>query len=207
MSTSGGGGPLKPWQFLAYEMVLDLATVDARGLQDAQGHLRSLGLQVTTLAEALGDDPLAAEQVYGLHNQCHRLQPPAGVRQAPIPFHLWVWGSIEARGEALPDAYFIAMDGGSYVGLSSVVRVPRLPGVLHSRFTGVLGAYQGRGIARGLKAATIAYAVEHDYVQLRSTVLADNLAMLRVNESLGFVRRREFVQSYPQLVSSKPLSA
>ena len=65
----------------------------------------------------------------------------------------------------------------------------------------MLPEYTGRGIGYALKASLIRYALKHGFRELRTTVLADNLAMLRINETLGFERYREFIQSYPQLNS------
>jgi GNAT superfamily N-acetyltransferase len=196
---------LKPWQFLAYDLTLDLTTVAREPIDRARN--ASAGIEVVSLAALIDADPSAAERVYSLHTECYRLQPPADAHEEPIPYHLWRWGSIEARGEALPDAYFVAVVDGDFAGLSTVVQLPRLPGVLQSRFTGVLPAHRGSGIARRLKAETIAYAVDNGYRELRATVLAANTAMLHIDEAFGFQRRREYVIAYPHLTVEKRYTA
>jgi GNAT superfamily N-acetyltransferase len=194
---------LKPGQYIALEMTLELAHADRGRLEAASRRLRDQGIRLTNLAALLETDSDAASRVHALHDECHRRQPPAQAGRAPIPYHLWAWGSLDARGEALPDAYFIAVDGeGRYVGLSSAVAMPRLPGVLLSRLTGVAAGYERRGIASALKAETVLYAIANGYREMRSTVLADNAAMLRINESFGFVPRREIVQSFPHLMTT-----
>jgi len=205
-STDKPPGPLKPWQFLVYELALDL-TAAPRDRIDAARRDRPAAVDIVSLSSLLDADPSSAERAYALHSECYRLQPPAMAHDEPIPYHLWRWGSIEARGEALPDAYFVAVEGNDFVGLSTVVQQLRLPGVLQSRFTGVLPAHRNRGIACLLKAETIAYALDHGYRELRATVLADNAPMLHLNESFGFQRRREYVIAYPHLTFEKRFTA
>jgi mycothiol synthase len=52
--------------------------------------------------------------------------------------------------------------------------------------TGVKRDWRGRGIARTLKAAQIAWAKEHGLTRLTATNELRNAAMIRVNESLGY---------------------
>lgn len=197
---------LKPWQFLAYELRLEVARIDLQSLQPIEKRLADQDISITSLAREREIDAAAVEKAYALHDASYRRQPPATLRQTHIPFNLWAWGSFEAA-EALPDAYFIAVAHGRYVGLTTTTRLRRMPGSLECRFTGVLPEYAGRGVGLALKAFSIRYAVEKGYRELRTTVLAENTAMLRINESLGFVRHREFVQSYPQLTEPHVLKA
>jgi GNAT superfamily N-acetyltransferase len=196
------GAPLQPWQFLAHELRLDLHDVSVASLDGWKQRLT--GVRLTNLSREHDRDPASLDRIYALHCDCYLHQPPLALRRAPIPFHLWIWGSLEARDEALPDAYFVARAARRYVGVSTVVRLRRLPGVLECRFTGVLPEFAGRGIGHALKAETVRYAIEHGYRELRTVVLADNVPMLRINESLGFQLHRSFIQSYPQLMQPQP---
>jgi RimJ/RimL family protein N-acetyltransferase len=192
---------LKPWQFHAYELRLDLTRVNVERFISVEDRLAD-GIRITTLARQRERDPNAVDKAYALHDECYRRQPPVALRQTRLPFKLWAWGSLDAI-DALPDAYFLAVDGDRYVGLTTATLIRRLPGTLECRFTGVLPEYAGKGIGRGLKVSLIRYALKHGFRELRTTVLADNIAMLKINEGLGFERYREFVQSYPQLNSSR----
>jgi hypothetical protein len=58
----------------------------------------------------------------------------------------------------LPDAYFIASDGDTYVGVSDLHVRGAAPRHLFQGFTGVFAPYRRRGIARALKLAGIRYA-------------------------------------------------
>jgi GNAT superfamily N-acetyltransferase len=197
---------LKPWQFLAYELRLEVDRFNREAFAPIEQRLADQGIAITTLARQRDLGAAAVEKAYALHDACYRRQPPVALRQTRLPFKLWAWGSLEAA-DALPDAYFIAVADGGYVGLTTAARIRRLLGTLECRFTGVLPEYAGRGIGMALKACSIRFALENGYRELRTTVLADNIAMLTINESLGFVRHREFIQSYPQLNAPHLLKA
>ena len=195
---------LRPGQHLAYDLRLDLQDAPRDRLEAARRRLREAGLEIVTLDSERARDPAAAERIYALHNACRVRQPPAGARQPPITYRLWSWSFLPERGrDALPDAYFAASDNDAYVGLSAAVRLSvatgsrREPEVLFSAFTGVLSAYAGCGIGAAVKAETIVYALEHGYREMRTTVLAENVPMLRINESFGFRRYGESLQAYP----------
>lgn len=192
---------LKPWQHWALDLRLALRDVDKDALAAAAERVAAQGIRITTLTRELERDPRSARRVYELHRECFALQPPPEVERAPIPYHLWEWAAL-AAAESLPEAYFIAEEGERYVGLSATARPRRLPGVLECRFTGVLPSHASRGIGQALKASVIAYALLHGYGELRSTVLAENTAMLRINAALGFRTHRRFVQSYALLPKS-----
>lgn len=197
-------GKLGPGKHLAYEMRLELREVEREALEEARRRLMRQGVGLTTLAAEREHDPMSVGRIYVVHNECRRHQPPAGLRVAPLTYRLWAWSFLgEAGREALPAAFFVAMEAEEYVGLSAVVRVSvatgarREPEVLVSGFTGVLPQYGGRGIGAGLKAATVLYALENGYREMRSTVLAENGPMMRINEKLGFRVCRERVEAYP----------
>jgi RimJ/RimL family protein N-acetyltransferase len=193
---------LKPWQFLAYEMRLDPRRADRELLNLASKRLIEKGLRLSTLLHEIDAGGGALRRVFALHCECFRRQPPSEVRPERVPFQLWQWAALESV-EAAPDAYFIAVAGSEYVGLSAPARPRRLPGVLECRFTGVATAYGARGVGLALTAAVVGYGFEHGYTELRSTVLAQNVPMLRINEALGFRRHRQFIQSYPQLAAAR----
>ena len=195
---------LKPGQHLVYEMRLDLAEVERGAIEAALSRLERQSVGLTTLATEKERDPTAVQRAYALHNACRQRLPPAGQRAAALPFRLWCWSFLAETGpDALPEAYFIATLGDAYVGLSAAVRMSvatgtrREPDVLVSGFTGVLPQHGGRGIGAALKAATVLYALENGYREMRATVLAENAAMLHINEALGFRTRRQGLQAFP----------
>ena len=180
---------------LMYQLRLDVAAFQPELFEANRRRLVDQGIHITTLAAELARDAVALDAIYEFHNECRRRQPPIEIRQRPIPRHLWVEACVDGD-EALPDAYFIAVDGERYVGVSVVHRILGEPEVLTAGFTGVLAAESGRGIGLAVKSETIAYACSHGYQEIRTGVLAENVAMLRINEELGFRVDHQEVRRY-----------
>jgi mycothiol synthase len=80
---------------------------------------------------------------------------------------------------------FVALGEGDVVGYATLAVHE---GVGTHAMTGVKRAWRGRGVARALKAAQIAWAKEHGLARLEATNELRNAAMIRVNESLGYRR-------------------
>lgn len=180
---------------LAYELCLDVAGFDASRFDAVLRRLVEQGVSFATLAAEQQHVSDALDRIYALHNECRRRQPPVEMRQIPIPRDFWV-SSFVTGSEALPDAYFVAVDDARYIGVSVVHRTEDEPDVLTAGFTGVLPAHAGRGVGLGLKLETIVYARAHGYRQIRTAVLAENVPMVRINEAVGFRRISEDLKRY-----------
>ncbi|MDP9320056.1 MAG: GNAT family N-acetyltransferase [Chloroflexota bacterium] len=143
----------------------------------------STGIQITTLAavrDALGEDAL--EPVWELHSAC-RLDHAALGRATPQPFAEWLSDNV-TDAAALPDAYFVALDGARYVGVSSVRRDGE--DTLRIGITGVLPGYRRRGIARLLTVRVHAWAKAHGSSEIHTETTKESTAMLALNDSLGY---------------------
>ncbi|MGI8747891.1 MAG: GNAT family N-acetyltransferase [Deinococcus sp.] len=79
----------------------------------------------------------------------------------------------------------LALDGISWVGLSSLRRTPT-PGVSAFGLTVVLPSYRGRGVATMLKRRALAFAAARGDHAVSSEVHEHNLVMRALNERLGF---------------------
>jgi mycothiol synthase len=77
----------------------------------------------------------------------------------------------------------VALGDGEVVGYA-VLTVHE--GIGTHAMTGVKRAWRGRGVARALKVAQIAWAKEHGLTSLSATNEERNAPMIRVNESLGY---------------------
>ena len=86
------------------------------------------------------------------------------------------------------DAFFVAVDpaSGRAVGYASLLMVPGSTTTAWHDMTAVLRAYRGRGIARTLKAATIAWALDHGLTALETGNDEANAPMRAVNARLGY---------------------
>lgn len=166
----------------AYQQVVALATAPMP-LGAAEARVGD-AVAVRTLAELRerdGDPALVA--AYQLHTVARLDQPTLGPVTAP-PFVDWLVYNVEAAA-ALPDAYFIAVDGDRFVGCSSVRRSSE--DQLEIGITAVLPAYRRRGIARLLKLRVHDWARRNGYREIHTSTTGPNVGILRLNESLGYV--------------------
>ena len=166
----------------SYAQVLAVASapLPTRALEE---RVRSSGVQVTTLAalrDALGEPAL--EAAWDLHSAC-RLDHGGLGRATPQPFADWVAENV-AGASALPAAYFVALDGARYVGLSSALRDG--DDTLRMSVTGVLPAYRRRGIGRLLKLRLHAWARANGVSEIHTTTTKADPAMLALNDALGY---------------------
>ena len=167
----------------AYEQVLALATaripVDA-----AEARLALSGIAIATLADLRarrGDDAL--RDAYHLHTAARLDQPTLG-RVTAYPYADWLEFNVESA-DALPEAYFVAVDGDRMVGCSSVRRASQ--DQLRIGITAVLPAYRRRGIARALKLRCHDWARRNGYREIHTSTSRSNAGMVALNESLGYV--------------------
>jgi RimJ/RimL family protein N-acetyltransferase len=85
----------------------------------------------------------------------------------------------------LPDACFIAVKRGEFVGYSNLITAQD---GFDTDMTGVARPYRGKGVATLLKLRGIRYAQDHGNQKLWVVNDSVNAAMLALNAKLGFVR-------------------
>jgi GNAT superfamily N-acetyltransferase len=166
----------------AYEEVVALATAPLP-LRAAEARVGG-AVAIRTLAALREERGQAALiEAYELHTAARLDQPTLGPVTS-APFADWLAYNVEAP-EALPDAYFIAVDTARFVGCSSVRRSSE--DQLQIGITAVLPAYRRRGIARLLKLRVHDWARRNGYREIHTSNTGPNVGMLRLNESLGYV--------------------
>jgi GNAT superfamily N-acetyltransferase len=86
------------------------------------------------------------------------------------------------------DAFFVAVDtaSGRVVGYANLIMLPGSTMVAYHDMTTVLRAYRRRGIARVLKEATIAWALDNGLTALETGNDEANAPMRAVNARLGY---------------------
>jgi GNAT superfamily N-acetyltransferase len=94
---------------------------------------------------------------------------------------------------ALPEAHFIAIHGGRYVGESSMGKEGTDPGVIYQHLTAVLPDERGKGIAMALKLRTVEYATRAGFREIRTWNASINRPMLAINEALGFAKQPAWI--------------
>jgi len=103
------------------------------------------------------------------------------VAAAP-PFDEWL-----EQENRLGAVAVVALDGDHVVGYARLYRIPGHAHRLENGLTAVSKSHRRRGIATAMKRAQIAWAHEHGYVEIDSSMVEGNAAMRRVNERLGYV--------------------
>jgi ribosomal protein S18 acetylase RimI-like enzyme len=177
--------------FRSLDFELDLAAHAAHdgALAPAAPHQR---IEITPLTEERARHPDWLPALHALYVSVNR--------EVPLPNHIdpaldaAVFADyLERAPTSLPEACFIAKEGERYVGLCILHANEDDPTCLQHLFTGVDAACRGRGVARELKLATIAFARRRGYARIVTAVESNNPSMLALNESLGFVRRSGLV--------------
>jgi GNAT superfamily N-acetyltransferase len=92
----------------------------------------------------------------------------------------------------LPDAYFVAVHDGNYVG-TSALWASQAGSDLYTGLTGVKRAYRQKGIALALKLRGIAYARAHAHPLIKTWNESNNRAILSINERLGYAKQPAWI--------------
>jgi len=174
-----------------WESRLDLAAFDPGPFAGAPGRAEAAGVRITTLAEELRADPEAMRKAYALHAEA-RLDVPSLDPQTRSPFERFEEEVLRSPW-ALPEAYFIAIRGGRYVGECALAVEGADPSIIHQQLTAVLRDARGKGIAMALKLRAVAYAKERGFREIRTWNASTNRPMLAINEALGFAKQPAWI--------------
>ena len=104
----------------------------------------------------------------------------------PASTTLEEWLEEEAT---LPGGSFVALAGEQIVGYSGLMRDRDDPTRAEDGLTAVRRAWRGRGIARALKQAELAWAAENGLREIVTWTQRGNEGMCRLNEQLGYEYR------------------
>ena len=149
------------------------------------------GIEVVTIADELAKDPARLREVFELDNVLSRDVPRVDP-YTPPPFEMFR-DFVLSGPRALPEGFFLAKDGDTYVGVSNLEKLESLPDTLYTGFTGVRREYRGRGIAMCLKLRAIDYARRHGFRWIRTGNSTLNAPMLGINMKLGFVKENIWI--------------
>jgi RNA polymerase sigma factor (sigma-70 family) len=162
------------------------------------------GIRISTLREERESDPACIEKLYALMTRVKQDDPAqAGVALPAFNrTETLLWLELPY---VLPDAYFIAVHGGEYVGVSDLHLQGAAPGQLVHGFAGVLEPYRRRGLARRLLQAGVHYAQRHGHHTLRAFVQPRQAAGLALATACGYQRRFSHVRLEKCLRPTVPL--
>lgn len=171
----------------SWESRLDVASFDPAPFAAAPERAARAGVRITTLADELQTDPDAVRKAYELH-EAARVDVPSLDPPSPSPYERFEQEVLRAP-YAAPEAHFLAIRGGRYVGESAMGKEGTDPGVIYQHLTAVLRDERGKGIAMALKLATVDYAKRHGLREIRTWNASINRPMLAINEALGFAKQ------------------
>lgn len=169
----------------AWEAHLDVAAFDPTPFAAVPAQVAAQGIQIRTLAELMQSDPDCWQKLYNL-DASTVADVPSSEPGTPPSYASWEQ-LVRYASNLIPEAYFIALDGTRYVGVSCLSTLNDTRD-LEVGYTCTDGHYRGRGIAFALKLQTIAYAQAVGTPFIRTENNSTNLPMLRINNGLGFVR-------------------
>lgn len=176
----------------SWESRLDVGAFDAAPFASAGPRVDAQGVTLTTLAAERERDPNALGQAYDLFCDCDRDVPSVDPVTAE-PFEKFVRNEVEGPNAVL-DGFFLAIDQGRYLAVSSLFKTEADRGVLYQGLTGVRREARGRGLAMALKLETVAYAKANGYREIRTWNDTANQPMLRINEAMGFARQPAWIE-------------
>ncbi len=162
---------------------LDLTTFDAAAFAEKVARFEAAGYTIRTLTDLKAHDPEWGKKLHPLVNTIAEDVP------SPEPH---VWSTYEEwlpRFEAYPtlihDAYFVALDGERWVGLSFLLKDLARPDFIEQGLTGTLRDYRCKGIATALKVVGSQWAQASGYTTIE-TDNEENNPMYALNMQLGY---------------------
>ncbi len=156
-------------------LVLDLTAIEAPRVEPPDG------VEIVTWAERPGTE----RAMYEVAREAYPDVP--GEDDAVVaPFEEWLSMDMQGAGDR-PEATFLALAGDEVVAYAKLALSRARPEVAMHDMTGVRRAWRGRGIARALKAAEIAWAKESGYERLETQNEERNEPIRRLNERFGYV--------------------
>jgi GNAT superfamily N-acetyltransferase len=156
-------------------LVLDLRAIEAPRVEPPDG------IEIVTWAQRPG----AERAMYEVAREAYP-DVPGEDDAVMAPFEEWLSMDMQGAGDR-PDATFLALADGEVVAYAKLSLSRARPAVAMHDMTGVRRAWRGRGVARALKAAEIAWAKESGYERLETQNEERNEPIRRLNERFGYV--------------------
>ncbi|TMI27779.1 GNAT family N-acetyltransferase [Candidatus Bathyarchaeota archaeon] len=173
-------------RFRTWESRLNPAAVDMSHFSHYSEKASKAGVEITSLARELEADPDCHKKLYEL-NQELMSDVPMPESYTPISYEQWLSFDMKDPG-LVPEAYAIAKDRSTYIGLSTIRRLDKEPHGLFQALTGVRREYRGKGIAFAMKLKVIEYAQKNGFERIKTENATTNVPMLGINTRLGFKR-------------------
>jgi mycothiol synthase len=155
-------------------LLLELSTIEAPAVQTPPG------VEILTWA----DHPDLARGMYEVAVEAYA-DVPGGDTEEMESFEDWIAHDMQSSGDQ-PEATFVAVAGGEVVGYAKYFLTAARPTVAFHDMTAVRRSWRGRGVARSLKQAQIAWAKHAGYEVLETANEERNEPIRRLNADLGY---------------------
>jgi mycothiol synthase len=170
---------------------LDIEKFNPGPYTDLESSLFAKGIKIKTLREMEWDAD-RDHKLYDLFWETFEDVPQEDSHIEKAEFTEWVrWGLNDPT--ILPDAYFIATFGESYIGMRELYKDPD-NNILLGGWLGVRRPYRGLGVGLAMQLRGIAYAREQGYPVLKTCTAIQNAPMQALFNKLGYARDPEWQQ-------------
>ena len=160
---------------------LHVADVDLEAFASLFQRLTAAGITFGTLRERQMADPQWLEQFTFLDNQTRSTSG-----NPEVPRSVAAMRSRLTQLALDPAACFVAREGERWIGYTVLDKTPSSPMRLHQGWTGVLPAYQRRGIGTALKILGVSYARQNGYAFIDTALRTSNVASEALSRRVGF---------------------
>ncbi|MFZ5828064.1 MAG: GNAT family N-acetyltransferase [Bacillota bacterium] len=176
-----------------WESHLDVQGFDPGPWRGVLKEVEAQGYQIRSYAELSGE-PDAAQRLYRLVTEVRRDVPSTDPWQ-DVTYE--TWSRIFENPHFFPEAYFIGIKDGEWVGLSALWKADD-EGVLTTGLTAVQRSHRGTGLAKAMKVWGIGFAREQGFQKIKTWNESNNQRMLAINLKLGFARKPAWVMYQKQ---------
>jgi mycothiol synthase len=172
-----------------WESQLDVSEFDPAPFAGVEERIRIQGMEIRTMRE-LEAEPDRDRKLHELISEVQSDMP------IPEPYTRLNYDAFLKRmredENLLPDAFFVTVDRGDYVGVHFLRQVPGSRALMTGD-TGVVKSHRRRGLALALKLRGIGYAQAHGHPLIRALNDSSNQSILALNQRLGFRRSLAWV--------------
>lgn len=172
-----------------WESQLEVSEFEPASFAGTEERIRIQGIGIRTMRE-LETEPDRDRKLHELISEVQADMP------SPEPYTRLSYEAFLKRmredQNLLPDAFFVAVDRGDYVGVHFLRQVPGSRALMTGD-TGVTRTYRRRGLALVLKLRGIMYARAHGHSLIRTLNDSSNRSILALNQRLGFRRSLAWV--------------
>lgn len=165
---------------------LDVPRFDDALAVRAMQRVAASGVVIRSVAALQAEEPQWMRRLYDLCIAVERDMPSIDPFE-PQPFEVWQ-PFLESPTLFHPQAWYVAVDGDAWVGVTGMRPRAAAPETLHTHITGVVGSHRRRGIATALKVSAIRWARRCGYTRI-DTDNEENNPMYQINLVLGFEPR------------------